>query len=92
MNDSLLTQLPIIIYRDDSPSKAWRAEISDSYEYYKPAKFAEINFDDISFHFRHPIEPAQCNHLLFQYKQDAIAAAKYVNKTYLGGKAKIWFI
>ena len=86
-------KIPIIISKwDDNDIKGWRAEIADNYENYKTAKYEDINFEDLSFHFHHNTETHKKDHLVFYRRKDAVECAKYINKTHLKGKAKIWFI
>jgi len=81
---SSFKKIPIIISKyNDNRVKGWRAEIAHNYENYKTAKYEDIDFEDLSFHFYHDIET---------HEKDAVECAKYVNKQYLGGKAKIWFL
>ena len=87
-----LRKIPIIISKYKDNVKGWRAEIADNYENFKPAKYDDINFEDLDFHFNHEIETHDKDNLIFKRRKDAVACAKYVNKKYLNSKAKIWFI
>lgn len=93
---SLIKRIPIIIYKSESKDAlGWRCEIADCYESFKPKLFQKINFEDLSFHFKHPtlnIEGAWPNLVEhgFRTKKDAIDAAKFCNEKYLSGKAKLW--
>jgi hypothetical protein len=72
--------------------KGWRAEIADNYENYKPAIYDDINFEDLTFHFKHDIQTHLDDDLIFLKRKDAVNAAKFCNKKYLNNKTKIWFI
>ena len=85
-------KIPIVIMKCNDGAKGWRAEIADNYENYKPAKYDNINFEDLGFHFRHDIETHPNDDLVFLTRKDAVKCAKFCNEKYLGGKAKIWFI
>lgn len=85
-------KIPIVIMKWNDGAKGWRAEIADNYENYKPAKYDDINFEDLGFHFRHDIETHPNDDLVFLTRKDAVKAAKFCNEKYLAGKAKIWFI
>ena len=85
-----LRKIPMLITKWNDGSVGWRAEIADNYENYKPVKPAEVNFEDLSFHFKHNIDTHENDALLFNRKKDAVACAKYVNETYLNGKGKVW--
>ena len=85
-----LRKIPILITKWKDENKGYRAEISDSYENYKPMEAEKINFEDLSFHFSHNTDTHENDHLLFNRKMDAVECAKYVNKTYLNGCGKIW--
>ncbi len=88
-----LNKIPIIISKwNDGGCKGWRAEIADNYENYHTTSFSEINFEDLSFHFRHAIDTHHKDNLVFYKKKDAVACAKYVNSDILKNKAKIWFL
>lgn len=90
---SKLRKIPIIITKyNDNNIKGWRAEIADNYDNYKPDKYDNINFEDLDFHFNHEIETHDKDNLVFNRRKDAVACAKFVNKKYLSGKAKIWFL
>ncbi len=85
-------KIPILISKwHEENVKGWRAEIADNYENYKTAKYKDINFEDLSFHFRHNTPTHESDDLLFCRRKDAVECARYVNKQYLAGKAKIWF-
>ncbi len=97
ISKSIYTQsfkkIPIKISKfSDGGINGWRAEIADNYENYKTSQYDKINFEDLSFHFKHNTTTHEMDTLLFYRRNDALECAKYVNKTYLGGKAKIWFI
>jgi len=85
-------KIPIVIMKWNDGAKGWRAEIADNYENYKPAKYDDINFEDLGFHFKHYIKTHPNDDLVFLTRNDAVKAAKFCNEKYLGGKAKIWFI
>lgn len=85
-------KIPIVIMKWNDGAKGWRAEIADNYENYKPAKYDDINFEDLTFHFQHDIETHPQDYFVFLTRKNAVKCAKYCNETYLGGKAKIWFI
>lgn len=89
-SEKKLRKIPILITKDNEYGIAWRAEIADNYESYKPMKAEDINFEDLSFHFHHLIEEKNERAYLFYTKKDAIECARYVNKTYLSNKAKIY--
>lgn len=96
-NDSLFPsqfkKIPIVISKwDDGDIKGWRAEIADNYENYKTEWYENINFEDLSFHFRHNTETHKKDYYVFYRRKDAVECAKYINKQYLSGKAKIWFL
>lgn len=84
-------KIPIVIMKWNDGVKGWRAEIADNYENYKTAKYEDINFEDLSFHFRHNTPTHEDDHLVFYRRKDAVECARYINKQYLAGKAKIWF-
>jgi len=89
----ILRKIPIIISKwNDNGVKGWRAEIADNYENYKPKKYEDINFEDLSFHFKHPVDVHEKDYLVFNRKKDALECARYVNKSVLNAKAKIWQI
>lgn len=91
-SDKKLRKIPILITKWNDSHNGWRAEIADNYENYKPIKASEINFEDLSFHFHHnEAIHDDDDDLLFSKKKDAVACAKYVNKTYLNNKGKVWF-
>lgn len=85
-------KIPIVIMKWNDGAKGWRAEIADNYENYKPAKYDDINFEDLGFHFRHDVETHPNDNLVFLTRKDAVKCAKFCNEKYLGSKAKIWFI
>lgn len=85
-------KIPIIITKWNDDIKGWRAEIADNYDNYKPAKYDDINFEDIGFHFMHDTETHPNDDLVFLTRKDAVKTAKFCNEKYLNGKAKIWFI
>ena len=85
-------KIPIVIMKWNDGAKGWIAEIADNYENYKPAKYDDINFEDLGFHFKHYIKTHPNDDLVFLTRNDAVKAAKFCNEKYLGGKAKIWFI
>lgn len=85
-------KIPLLISKDDELEGAWRAEIPDNYEYFKSVKYEDINFEDLSFHFFHPIDSHEKDHLLFSRRKDAVECAKFVNQRYLNNKGKIWFL
>jgi len=86
-------KIPIIISKwNDNEVKGWRAEIADNYENYKTAKYEDINFEDLTFHFNHNTETHEKDNLVFYRRKDAVECAKYINKQYLNGKAKLWFL
>ena len=86
-------KIPIIVSKwNDDNVKGWRAEIADNYENYKTAKYEDINFEDLTFHFHHNTETHENDNLVFYRRNDAVDCAKYINKTYLNSKAKIWFL
>lgn len=90
---SPLKKIPIIILKwDENNIKGWRAEIADNYENYKIEMYEKINFEDLTFHFHHNMETHEKDNLLFYSRKDAVECAKYINKQYLAGKAKIWFL
>jgi len=90
---SLFVKIPILISKwSDGNIKGWRAEVADNYENYKTARYADINFDDLGFHFKHNTLTHEKDELVFYRRKDAVECANYVNKQYLGGKAKIWFL
>ena len=84
-------KIPILITKWDDGTKGYRAEIADCYESYKPMRVQDINFEDLSFHFHHYISTHENDHLVFKTRRDAVECAKYVNKTYLNNRGKIWF-
>lgn len=85
-----LRKIPILITKCEDENKGYRAEITDSYENYKPIEAEKINFEDLSFHFYHNTETHENDDLLFSRKKDAVECAKYINKIYLKGRGKIW--
>jgi hypothetical protein len=85
-------KIPIVIMKWNDGVKGWRAEIANNYENYKTAKYDDINFEDLGFHFRHDIETHPNDDLVFLTRKDAVKCAKFCNEKYLGGKAKIWFV
>jgi len=91
-----LRKIPILIYRcPSSDLRGWRCEIADDNENYKPRTAGEINFEDLSFHFRHPTPNLEAKYpdlveLGFRTKSDAVEAAQYCNERYLNGNAKLW--
>ena len=85
-------KIPIVIMKSNDVAKGWRAEIADNYENYKPAKYDDINFEDLGFHFRHDIETHPNDNLVFLTRKDAVKCAKFCNENYLDGNAKIWFV
>ena len=86
-------KIPIVISKcDDDDIKGWRAEIADNYENYKPAPYDKINFEDLTFHFRHDFETHLHDDLVFITRKEAVGAAKYCNEKYLNNKAKIHFL
>jgi hypothetical protein len=85
-------KIPITIMKWNDRAKGWRAEIADNYENYKPAKYYDINFEDLGFHFRHDIKTHPNDDLVFLTRKDAVECAKYINKQYLSNSAKLWFI
>jgi hypothetical protein len=88
-----LKKIPIIISKcNDNCRKVWRAEIADNYENYHTTSFSKINFEDLSFHFKHNTDTHYLDHLVFYRRKDAVACAKYVNSDILKNKAKIWFL
>lgn len=89
-SEKKLRKIPILITKWDDGNVGWRAEIADNYENYKPIKPNEVNFEDLSFHFKHNVDTHEDDHLLFYRKKDAVACAKYVNETYLNNKGKVW--
>ena len=89
-----LRKIPILIskYFDENLKLAWKCEISDNYENYKASKYEDINFEDVSFHFKHKIEELNEEFYLLKSKKDATQLAEFVNKEYLNNKCKIWLI
>ena len=85
-------KIPIIITKWNDGVKGWRAELPDNYQNYKPARYRQINFEDLNYHFNHRMPVHEGDSLIFSTRKDAVEAAKYCNTRYLGGKAKIWFI
>ena len=86
-------KIPIIISKwNDNGVKGWRAEIADNYENYKTAKYEDINFEDLTFRFNHNTETHEKDNLVFYRRKDAVECAKHINKQYLNGKAKLWFL
>lgn len=86
-------KIPIVISKySDGKWIGWKVEISDKYENYVRTKYSHVNFEDLSFHFNHPFPTHGILGLDFQYKKDALACARYCNKLYLKGKAKIWVL
>lgn len=88
----LYRKIPIVITKWNDGAKGWRCEIADNYENYKPAKYDDINFEDLTFHFRHDIPTHPRDNLVFSTRKDAFKAARFCNDKYLDGKAKIWVI
>lgn len=88
-----LRKIPIVISKcNDNGCKKWRAEIADNYENYKQQVYDKINFEDLSFHFKHNTETHPNDNLVFSKRKDAMECARYVNKTNLNNKAKIWIL
>lgn len=91
--DQNFRKIPIIISKWwDGDVKGWRVEIPDNWEEWKSSAYSSINFEDLSHHFNHGYETHEKDHLVFYTRQCAVAAAKYVIKSKLKNKAKIWFI
>ncbi len=90
--DKKFRKIPIVISKwNDNGCKGWRAEIADNYENYKPEKYDNINFEDLSFHFKHSVNTHELDHLVFYTRKDAVKCAKEVMETEkLNGK--IWFL
>jgi hypothetical protein len=87
----IFLEIPILISKyQEGNLKGWRAEISDNYEDYKPTKSNDVNFEDLTFHFKHPID-TYGDGFMFQYKKEAVECANFCNKKYINNKAKIWF-
>lgn len=91
-SDKKLRKIPILISKyNDGGVNGWRAEIADCYNEYKPMMAKDINFEDLTFHFHHSVDTHEWDDLVFETRRNAVKCAKYVNETYLKGKAKIWF-
>lgn len=85
-------KIPIIISKwNDNGCKGWRAEIADNYENYKSEKYDNINFEDLSFHFKHSVNTHELDHLVFYTRKDAVKCAKEVMETEKLN-CKIWFL
>ena len=88
MVKTFLTQkfrkIPILISINDN-NIGYRVAVPDNYENYKPAKFKDINFEDIDFHFK------ECDNCIFDTKKKAGENAMFVNKFCLQNKGKIWY-
>jgi len=86
-------KIPILIsYWNDGEVRGYRAEIADNYENYLPTEYQKVNFEDLSFHFTHSVEPHPFDKNVFVNKKDAVECAKFVNEKFLVGKAKIWHV
>lgn len=87
-----LRKIPLLITKwNDGEVKGWRAEIADNWGNYKPIQIDKINFEDLSHHFNHGVETHEKDQFVFWTRQAAVEAAKYINKTYLFGKGKMWY-
>lgn len=97
LKGKVFRKIPIIITGVTCTKKGrmtnWTVEIADSYENYKPSKFEDINFEDLSHHFIFPVTTKSTDDYpyTFELKKDAVEAAEYVLFHKLQGKAKIWF-
>ncbi len=94
-----LKDIPITVYKDDYYSddvnkECWRVTLPSNYENYLPSKYSDIEFEDAGFHFiyEHLFKTALFDYCVFTNKKEAIKCAKYVNKTHLKNKAKIWIL
>ncbi len=89
-NNWLFRKIPILIskYKEEG-IKGWRAEITDTYDNYKPLRYNQINFEDIGFHFSHNVSVNEIDQFVFDRKKDAYECARFINKEFLKGKAKI---
>ena len=88
--DKKFRKIPIVISKNDE-FKGWRAEIADNYENYKSEKYDNINFEDLSFHFKHSVNTHELDHLVFYTRKDAVKCAKEVIETEKLN-CKIWFL
>ena len=90
--DKKFRKIPIIISKwNDNGCKGWRAEIADNYENYKSEKYDNINFEDLSFNFKHSVNTHELDHLVFYTQKDAVKCAKEVMETEKLN-CKIWFL
>ena len=90
--DKKIRKIPIIISKwNDNNCKGWRAEIADNYKNYKPEKYENINFEDLSFHFKHSVSTHELDHLVFHTRKDAVECAKEIIETEKLN-CKIWFL
>lgn len=90
--DKKFRKIPIVISKwNDNGCKGWRVEIADNYENYKHEKYDNINFEDLSFHFKHNVRTHELDHLVFYTRKDAVKCAKEVIETEKLN-CKIWFL
>lgn len=93
LKDKKFRKIPLLISKwSEGNVKGWRAEIADNYADYKMAKFSDINFEDVGFHFYHCTLTHDLDSLVFYSRKDAVEAANYVNETYLKMKGKVWYL
>jgi len=90
MRKTFLTQkfnkIPILITKDDEHI-GYRVEVPHNYDDYKPAKFEDLEFEDINHHFH-----LKCgDKYIFPSRKIAKEEANFVNEKYLKNNGEIWF-
>jgi len=82
--EKIFKSVPIIIIPSDE-NVGYRVEIPDNYMNYKPAKYSDLNFEDLNFHFN-----LDDDRYIFT-KEEALETAQCViDRGTLAKKCKIW--